>query len=432
VTDRDLQPFRIDATTRTLDNGLRVVVHEDRSSPIVAVHLMYHVGSRHEPAGRTGLAHLLEHLLFEGSENLAKGGFDELLEEVGGTSNGSTWLDRTNYFETVPTHALELPLWLERERLAHFLPMLDERMLTLQREVVVNERLQTTESRPYGEAEERLYRLLFGPEHPYGWPVIGWMEDLARISLEDARSFFAAHYVPSNLVLVLAGDIGPDLGLDLAERYFGDLASVAAPERTAVTEAPSGMHRASMPDRVSFPRLYRAHAVPPYGSPGWTAVDVLAYVLADGESSRLQRALVRDTQLAQEVDTYLLPTEAAGVFGLVATSRNGVAIGRIEERIDRELARIVEHGISDDELLGALRRIRTDQLSALGNVEDRAEALAHAATVLGDAEALNGVIDSYSRVGRDTVVDAARCWIAQGSGASLSVVPSREVSDEAA
>jgi zinc protease len=432
VADNDLQPFRIDATTRTLDNGLRVVVHEDRSSPIVAVHLMYHAGSRHEPEGRTGLAHLLEHLLFEGSENLAKGGFDELLEQVGGTSNGSTWLDRTNYFETVPTHAVELPLWLERERLAHFLPMLDEEMLALQRDVVVNERLQSTESRPYGEAEERLYRLLFGARHPYGWPVIGWMEDLQRISLEDARSFFTSHYVPSNLVLVLAGDIGSDRGFDLAERYFGDLASAPAPPRTSVAATPAGMRHGSMPDRVSFPRLYRAHAVPSYGSPGWTAVDVLAYVLADGESSRLQRALVRDTQLAQEVDTYLLPTEAAGVFGMVATSRNGVAIERIGDRIDREVARIAGEGISEEELLGALRRIRSDQLSALGNMEDRAEALAHAATVLDDAEALNGVIDSYLRVDRDAVVEAAERWLIGGAGAALTVVPKLEVSDEAA
>jgi zinc protease len=430
VAISDLRSFRIPSRTRTLPNGLRVVHHEDRSSPIVAVHLMYHVGSRNEPEGRTGLAHLLEHLLFEGSAHCPKGSFDTLLEHVGGTNNGSTWLDRTNYFETVPTHAAELPLWLERDRLAHFLPVLDEEMLELQRDVVINERLQTTENRPYGRADERLYQLLFRPEHPYSWPTIGWMEDLERISLGDVRGFFESYYTPSNLTLVLAGDLGTDQAFDLAERYFGDLP--AGPSRNGAGRAPSDAvpadpRRDTMPDRVSFPRLYRAHATPPYGSADWNALDVLAYVLADGESSRLQRALVRDAQIALEVDTYLLPTELAGVFGITATARSGVGIEAVEDRIRSVVASLVERGVSGDELAGALRRMRRDQLATLATMEDRAEALAHAATLLGDADALNDVIAGYLEVTPDDVVRVAEQFLA--GGAVLVVSPNGEAGD---
>src|SRR5690606_19320473 len=300
VISVSLSPLSFPSATHALANGMRVVVHTDRTSPIVAVHVMYHVGSKNERPTRTGLAHLLEHLLFEGSQNCPKGEFDRLLEGVGGTNNGSTWLDRTNYYEVVPSHAVELALWLERERMGYFLPVLDEEMLELQREVVINERRQAYENRPYGLAEERLHQLLFPAEHPYSWPTIGYTRDLEAISLADARDFFSSYYTPANAVLVLAGDVGEEEGFRLAERYFGDIPSTPPPPfRAEVAPAPGGEE--VMPDRVSFPRLYRAHVTPGYGTREWIALDVLSYLLADGESSRLQRALVRDAQLAQEV-----------------------------------------------------------------------------------------------------------------------------------
>jgi zinc protease len=389
---------------------------------------MYHVGSRNEPEGRTGLAHLLEHLLFEGTEHCPKGAFDTLLERAGGTNNGSTWLDRTNYYETVPTHAIELALWLERERLAHFLPVLDRERLELQRGVVINERLQTAENRPYGLADERLHQLLFPREHPYSWPTIGWMPDLERISLTDVRDFFATHYTPANATLVLAGDLEHDAALFLAERYFGDLPGGFGHSVPCRTAEPSngGPRQDVLSDRVSFPRLYRAHATPAYGTRAWNALDVLAYVLADGESSRLQRALVRDAQLAQDVDTYLLPTELVGVFGLVSTARDGVPAEALVERIQAEFERVVREGIGHDELEGAVRRIRRDQLSALGNVEERAEALAYAATVLGEADGLNRVMDTYLEITVDDLVRAASEYLQEQSAATLLVIPSGE------
>lgn len=413
--------------THTLRNGMRVVAHEDGTSPVVAVHLMYHVGSRHERPGRTGLAHLLEHLLFEGTVHAPKGTFDDLLERVGGTNNGSTWLDRTCYHESVPTNALELALWLERDRMAHFLPALDEAMLELQRGVVINERMEAYENRPYGLADERLHQMLFPPEHPYSWPTIGYTADLEAISLEDARGFHQQYYAPSNAVLVLAGDLTAEDAFALAERFFGDLPSAPAPAQTpANPRAGRAIARESMPDEVSFPRLYRAYAVPPYGTADWVALDVLAYLLGDGESSRLQRALVREGLLAQDVDTYLYPTELAAVFGIVATARSGVLASQLERELDQTLAEIVSHGVEAAELQGAVRRARRDQIADLATVEERAEELAYATLVLGSPDALRNVLGRYAAVTPQDVGRVAAEYLNPERGVTLCVVPTGE------
>ena len=426
MIDTRLAPLRIPQRSTHLDNGLRVVVHEDHTSPIVAVHLMYHVGSKDERPGRTGLAHLLEHLLFEGSEHCPKGEFDLLLDRVGGTNNGSTWLDRTNYYEVVPTHAVELALWLERERMAHFLPILDDTVLELQRGVVMNERRQTCENRPYGLADERLHELLFGEGHPYSWPTIGYMDDLAAMTLDDAREFFSRFYTPRNAVLVLAGDITPDEGLRLADRYFGDL-----PSGEAVTaESPIGgepqntaQRSDTLHDRVTLPRVYRAFQVAPYGTADWVALDVLSYLLSDGESSRLQRRLVRKREIALEVDAYLYPTELSGVFGVVGTARSGIEASVLEAEIEAVLREVAEGGVDEEEVAGAVMRARRDQLSALAHVEERAEELAYAATVLGDAAALETTLATYPSVGPDEIRGAARRALDPSLGATVTVLP---------
>jgi len=418
--------LRFPVRTLTLGNGMRIVCHEDRAAPIVAVHLMYRVGSRHETPGRTGLAHLLEHLMFEGSLHAPKGQFDDLLERVGGTNNGSTWLDRTNYYETVPSHAVELPLWLERDRMGFFLPCLTGEMLEVQRGVVMNERKQAYENRPYGLADERLHQMLFGEGHPYAWPTIGYMADLERISLDDARGFYSTYYTPGNAVLVFAGDIGADEAAALAERYFGDLPHgppIPPPIHPPDPAPAAAVRREVMEDEVSFPRVYQAWATPPYGTREWVALDVLAYLLADGDSSRLQRALIREGRLAQEVDTYLYPTAVCGVIGVVATARTGVAPETLEEAIRRVLDDVAANGVTDDEVLGAVRRVRRDQVGELATVEERAESLAYAATVLGEPEALERVFDLYAEVTPDEVRRAAAEWLDAERGATLAVVP---------
>ncbi len=429
VLSTPLPALRLPSETRVLRNGLRVVVHEDHAAPLVAVHMMIRGGSRDEVPGRTGLAHLLEHLLFEGTAHCPKGEYDELLEAAGGTNNGSTWLDRTNYYETVPTHAAELALWLQRERMAHFLPVLDDAMLELQRDVVINERLQSCENRPYGLADERLLELLFPDGHPYGWPTIGYPADLRRITLDDVRAFYRAFYAPDRAVLVIAGDLAADRAFALSERYFGDLPAGPPPRAHLPHEFPTvTVRRTVMPDRVSFPRVYRAHRVPPYGTADWIALDVLGYILADGESARLTRRLVRERQLAQDVDVWLYPTVLTGIFGLTATARSGVEIGALEAALTAEIARVASDGVTPAELQAALRRIRRDQIAELATVEQRAETLAQAATLLGDAGAAEPLLARYSHVSAEDVRRVAAEHLGPDTGATVVVVPADEES----
>ncbi len=425
--------IRVPCRTHVLANGMRVVAHEDHGSPLVTVHLMFHAGSRHEAPGRTGLAHLLEHLMFEGSQHAPKGHFDDVLERVGGTNNGSTWLDRTEYHETVPTHAVELPLWLERDRLAFFLPTLTDEVLELQRGVVINERKQSYENRPYGLADERLHEMLFPPGHPYSWPTIGYLADLEQITLEDARAFYQTYYAPGNAVLVLAGDLEPERAFALAEQYFGDLPAGPAPlprPGTVELPPPPRVPRETMEDDVSFPRIFQAFAVPGYGHADWVALDTLAYLLADGDSSRLQRALVRDGRLAQDVDTYLYPTALCGLFGIVATSRSGITPEQLEEAVRRVLDDVAQNGVTDDEVLGAVRRARRDHASEMATVEERADALAYAATVLGDPDALNTVMEAYERVTPEDVRRVAAQYLPPDRAATLVVVPGEGSEDD--
>jgi zinc protease len=425
VTSLNLSPLRFPTRTRRLDNGMRVVVHEDRSSPIVAVHLMYHVGSKNETAGRTGLAHLLEHLLFEGSENCPKGEFDRLLEQAGGTNNGSTWLDRTNYYQTVPSHAVELALWLERERMAHFLPVLDEEMLEIQRGVVINERRQAYENRPYGMADERIHQLLFPSEHPYSWPTIGYLPDLQTIELRDASHFFSTYYTPRNAVLVLAGDISPDEGVRLAERYFGDIPAGPAVVQQSPQAFPRRAITETMEDRVTFPRLFETYVSPAYGTREWVVLDVLTYLLGDGDSSRLHRALVRDRQLVQDVDTFLYPTELAGIWGIVATARSGVSSEQMQGAIDEVLNRVLDEGVEEDEVVGAARRARRDHVSAIATMEQRADELAYATTVLGSPEELERLLGEYALVTPEEIREVASRILTPDARVRLSIVPGK-------
>ena len=415
-----------------LGNGLRVVAHEDRGAPIVTVHLMFRAGSRDERPGRTGLAHLLEHLFFEGSQHAPKGHFDDVLERVGGTNNGTTWLDRTNYYETVPTHAVEVPLWLERDRLGFFLPVLTGEILELQRGVVMNERRQVYENRPYGMADERLHELLFPGAHPYSWPTIGYMRDLEAITLDDAREFYQTYYTPGNAVLVFAGDIAPERAFELAEKYLGDLPAGPAIQPAAAPDLPAspGGVREVMEDEVSFPRVHQAFSVPGYGSPDWIALDVLAYLLADGDSSRLQRALVRDGRLAQDIDSYLYPTALCGVFGIVGTARSEIEPEALEAAVRQVLDDVIRDGVTEAEVTGAIRRVRRDQVSELATMEERADTLAYAATVLGDADRIHEVLDGYAKVTADDLQRVAAAYLSADRAATLVVVPADEEGDE--
>jgi zinc protease len=352
----------------------------------VAVNLWYHVGSKHERPGRTGLAHLFEHMLFQGSQHVGTNDHFRHLQRVGGVANGSTWYDRTNYFETVPAEHLDLALWLESDRMGFLLPALDQRKLDNQREVVMNERRQRVDNQPYGRPYERLFELLAPPDHPYHWPVIGTMADIAAATLEDVHAFFRTWYGPDNAVLTLAGDFEPERALARVEHWFGELAPGDVPARRRFP-LPSLEARVNetVEDDVQLPRVYLAFRVAPFGSDEWFAAALLAAALGDGKSSPLYRDLVWERQLAQEVVTYVYPTEEIGVFLAMATARPGVApdslAAALGEHLDRAAERIdaVHHERALNRTLAALWaeletvEHRADQLSMYTTFFDRPE-----------------------------------------------------------
>ncbi|MGQ0562786.1 MAG: M16 family metallopeptidase [Gemmatimonadota bacterium] len=367
-------------TEHKLSNGLTLLVHEDRRTPIVCVNLWYFVGSKDERPGRTGFAHLFEHLMFEGSRHVPKGQFDELLESAGGTNNGSTATDRTNYWETVPAGALELALHLESDRMGWLLETMTQAKLDGQRDVVKNERRQSYENRPYGLAYETQMKTLYPPEHPYHWPVIGWMQDLDAASLEDVRSFFETWYLPANAALAIAGDVGAAEAIELVEKYFGGIATALAPARAAVPSIVLNQERrVVLEDAVHLPRIYLAWHSPALFAPGDAEMDVVAEVLGSGKAARLYSWLVHELELAQDVEAFHNSGKLGSSLMVTVTAREGVEIAQLEEE-----TRAVIGGLADDltgrELERARNHIETatiDALQSVGGFGGKADRLNH-------------------------------------------------------
>ena len=325
----------------TLANGLTVILHQDRTVPVVAVNVWYHVGSANERRGRTGFAHLFEHLMFEGSKNVKEGEFDTLLEGAGGNNNGSTTNDRTNYVIDVPSNALELALYLESDRMAYLLDAMSPERVNGQRDVVKNERRQSYENRPYGMAEIELDSMLWPENHPYNWPTIGSMEDLTAASYQDVVDFFKKYYAPNNASLVLAGDIDLDRTEALVHKWFDEVPRGAPVEPVAPPAATlTSVKKKTITDRVRLPRLYLAWITPRALAPGDAALDVVSSVLAGGKNSRLYKRLVYDTQMAQTVTAFQQSGALGSTFVITATARPGKSIADIEKVIDEELDRL--------------------------------------------------------------------------------------------
>src|SRR5690606_7303735 len=291
--------------THRLDNGLRVVLSRDPSVPVVAINLWYGVGSRNERPGGTGFAHLFEHMMFQGSEHVPETAHFALIEQAGGSLNGSTWLDRTNYFETLPAHHLELALWLESDRMGWLLPAMTHEKLDNQRDVVKNERRWRVDNQPYGDWDERIQALAYPEDHPYHHSVIGSMEDLDAASLDDVREFFRTYYAPNNAVLTLCGDFDRVEARELVEKYFGGIPRGPEPPpipgRTQLPPRLEGQVVSTIPSAVGLARMYVAFRIPPYGDEKFYAADVATHLLSTGKSSRLYRSLVRESRLAQNV-----------------------------------------------------------------------------------------------------------------------------------
>ena len=342
-------PVNISFTKQTLANGLDVLVHEDHACPIVAVNLWYHVGSKNEHPGHTGFAHLFEHLMFEGSEHHDKGYFQPL-QGAGATLNGSTNADRTNYWEVVPTGALELALWMESDRMGYLLPALTQPKFANQRDVVLNERRQNYENRPYGLAPMALLAALFPEDHPYHWTTIGEIADLQRVQLDEVHAFFRRYYHPANASIALAGDVDGDEALALVERYFGDIDPGDVVEPVRASAGLPGDVRIRFEDRVELPRLYLAWLTPAMFADGDADLDLATDLLANGKTSRLYRRLVFDERIATDVSASQNSREIAGYSQITATAAPGHTLAELETAIFEEIAHLAADGPTDEEI----------------------------------------------------------------------------------
>jgi zinc protease len=418
--------LHIDYTKVTLDNGLDVIVHEDHDLPIVAVNLWYHVGSKNERPGLTGFAHLFEHLMFEGSLHHDKGFFPPL-QEAGASLNGSTNSDRTNYWEVVPTNALELALWLESDRMGYLVPALTEEKFATQREVVLNERRQNYENRPYGMAGMAMSGAVYPPDHPYHWPTIGFPPDLRAASLADVRGFFERFYHPANASLTLAGDVDTARALDLARDYFGDLPAGPAVAPVTVTPhgRPAGELRLVLEDRVELPRLYLAWCSPALFAPTDAAFDVVGDLLANGKTSRLYRRLVHERRIALDVSAAQQSRELEGLFQIAATAAPGHGLEEIDRVITETLAETAEYGPTDDELTRGLAQAEAHfvyRLQTVGGFSGKSDQLNAYNVFVADPGYFSEDLERYRRLTLGDLRAAART-LTPDRRIALSVVP---------
>lgn len=377
----------VELTEHRLDNGLRVVVSEDHLTPTVAVNLWYDVGSRHEVAGRTGLAHLFEHVMFQGSANVKAGEHFSHINSAGGTLNGTTHFDRTNYFETVPSNALELALWLEADRMGSLLDALTQENLDNQRDVVKNERRERYDNVPYGTSWERLHALTFPGGHPYAHLPIGSMADLDEATLDDCREFFSTYYAPNNAVLTIVGDVDAGAVLDVVKRYFGSIprAETIPQPASGAVGALLGEVRAEVREDVPAEAFYSQYRLHADGTPECDAASIALEILGGGEASRLHDRLVRRDQLAKSVSTHverLIGGVSTGV--IVAHLRSGASLTAAERAIDEEVARFAADGPTEAEMARAHAQAELSSLQGLETVEDRADQLSRYATLFGE------------------------------------------------
>jgi zinc protease len=421
-------PIQLQYTQFTLPNGLHVILHEDHSVPVVSVNTWYHVGSANEKTGRTGFAHLFEHLMFMGSGHVKPGEFDTLLEGAGGGNNGSTENDRTNYFIDVPSNALELALFLESDRMGFLLDSMTPQTVDAQRDVVKNERRQSVENQPYGNAEAVVLTEMLYPEgHPYHWPAIGYMPDLTAASYEDVVAFFKTYYTPANASLVIAGDIDPVKTRALVEKWFSDVKAgtpVAPPTIPGVRL--DGVRKRTLTDRVQLPRLYMAWLTPPALAPGDAALDLVADVLAGGKNSRLFKRLVYDLQIAQNVTAYQNSQTLSSHFLVQATPQPGHTIEEIQKVIDEEIARLQTEPPTDREVQRAINQIEAsfyDRMERVGGMYGKANQLNGYYYSTRNPDWFNEDLARYRALSPADVRAAAEAFLPADRRVELTVVP---------
>jgi len=425
------RPLEVPYRQVTLSNGLTVILHRDTSVPIVGVNIWYHVGSANERPGRTGFAHLFEHLMFEGSGHVKEGEFDTLLESAGGDNNGSTENDRTNYIINVPSNALELALFLESDRMGYLLDTMSPDRVNGQRDVVKNERRQSYENRPYGMASLALDEMLWPAGHPYHWPTIGSMEDLSAASFQDVVGFFKKYYVPNNASLVIAGDIDLDRAQALVEKWFGAVPR-GAPVEPVVPPAAAltGVTTKTLTDRVQLPRLYLGWLTPRLYAPGDAALDMAAYVLAGGKNSRLYKRLVYDTQMAQDVYAVQQSAVLGGSFLVVATARPGIQVADIKKIIDEEIDRLRREPPDERELARAKNQTEASfyrQMERVGGFSGKAEQLnSYFTNAGGDPDYFAEDLARYTSLSPSDIRAATSRWLPLDRRVELVVEPEKQ------
>ena len=415
---------KVQLERHALDNGLEVVLHRDTALPLIALNVWYHVGSKNEVPGRTGLAHLFEHMLFQGSQNIDANEHFRLVQQAGGVANGSTWFDRTNYYETLPSNQLDLGLWLESDRMGFLLPALDQEKLDNQQSVVINERRQQIDNQPYGRAFERLHELLYPAAHPYSWPVIGYVEDISAATLDDLKSFFCKYYAPNNAVLTLAGDFSIDHAIDRVNYWFGEIPAGDPFPQVAAEPTKNGTEiREEMEDRVELSRIYKAYALPGYGQREWYSADLLSTALSGGKSSPLYKDLVYTRQIATDVTTFVLPTELASTFFVVATAKPDSSLPEIEAILEDHLAEVAATPLPQGDLERARNKVVTAFCDELQKLDYLADLLSMFTTYFDDPNLLENELETYLDLDASELMDLAANYLTPEKAVNLAVVP---------
>ena len=421
------QKIKVPYEQFTLPNGLNVILHQDKTIPRISVNVWYFVGSGNEKPGRTGFAHLFEHILFEGSKNVPEGKFDEWLEAAGANNNGSTTEDRTNYYEDLPANALDLALFLESDRMGFLLASLTDSTVDGQRDVVKNERRQSYENRPYGKANLELPALLYPKDHPYSWPVIGTMADLTAASRQDVADFFTQYYIPGNASLCIAGDIDLAQARKAVEKWFSDVPAgkTVLPPQPAAAEL-TEEKRVVMEDKVQLPRLQMIWLSPANFQPGSAEMELLGSLLGGGKNSRLYKRLVYDLQIAQNVSAFQNSSKFSGEFYIAVTARPGTGLNQIEQIVQEEIDKITSESATDRELARVVNQYESrflTQIERSGGFSGKANQLNEYFFYTGNPDYFNEDLQRYKSVDPADISAAARKYLRSNARIVMSIVP---------
>jgi predicted Zn-dependent peptidase len=419
------QDYKVPFTEFDLDNGLHVILHQDNSVPIVAVSVLYHVGSKNEDPVRTGFAHFFEHLMFEGSENIGRGQYMEMVQGAGGELNANTSFDRTFYFEILPSNQLELGLWMESERMLH--AKIDSVGVETQREVVKEERRQRLENQPYGSFLEEIFKRAF-TVHPYNWTPIGSAQYIDQATLSEFMDFYDVFYVPNNATLSIAGDINIDNAKKMIETYFGEIPrGTREIPRPEIVEPPlGGEKRDIVYDNVQLPGLIMGYRIPEQGTDDFYAVQMLSTLLSDGQSARLNKEIVDKQEKALFVGSFPLDSEDPGLALVFALANMGVPIAELETAVDAEIARAGQELISENEFEKLRNQVENDFISSRSSVTGIAENLANYHVYYGDANLINTELERYMKVSREDIRNAAKKYFSKDNRVVLHYLPKKK------